>query len=210
MKRLTLLLVMLAVTAFVSLGAVTPGLAQDYGATVSETLKEIGDAAATAAKDDGKDAAAQAKASEEAIATAVKGAFGGRDAYVFNTLLFLVGGFLVMWMAAGFAMLEAGMVRTKNVAMQCTKNIALYSISGLMFWLIGYNLMYPGDGAWIISDVIGTIAPESHPRSRQIRSRRAGQLFRRFGLVLPDGLLRHHRLDRFRARWPNASSCGRS
>jgi Amt family ammonium transporter len=43
--------------------------------------------------------------------------------YVFNTLLFLMGGFLVMWMAAGFAMLEAGMVRSKNVAMQCTKNI---------------------------------------------------------------------------------------
>ncbi len=82
--------------------------------------------------------------------------------YIMNTLLFLMGGFLVMWMAAGFAMLEAGMVRTKNVAMQCTKNIALYSISGLMFWLIGYNMMYPGD-AWIVSDVIGTIAPKAIP-----------------------------------------------
>ncbi|MEL7048329.1 MAG: ammonium transporter [Pseudomonadota bacterium] len=75
--------------------------------------------------------------------------------YVFNTLLFLMGGFLVMWMAAGFAMLEAGLVRSKNVAMQCTKNIGLYSLSGLMFWLIGYNLMYPGD-AWIIPDMVGT------------------------------------------------------
>jgi Amt family ammonium transporter len=83
--------------------------------------------------------------------------------YVFNTLLFLVGGFLVMWMAAGFAMLEAGMVRTKNVAMQCTKNIALYSIAGLAFWLIGYNLMYPGDGNWIVPDVIGKIAPVTMP-----------------------------------------------
>ena len=64
--------------------------------------------------------------------------------YVLNTLLFLIGGFLVMWMAAGFAMLEAGMVRSKNVSMQCTKNIALYAIAGLMFWLVGYNVMYEG------------------------------------------------------------------
>ncbi len=83
--------------------------------------------------------------------------------YVFNTMLFLIGGFLVMWMAAGFAMLEAGMVRTKNVAMQCTKNIALYSLAGLAFWLIGYNLMYPGDGGWIVADVIGKILPVTMP-----------------------------------------------
>ena len=83
--------------------------------------------------------------------------------YVFNTMLFLIGGFLVMWMAAGFAMLEAGMVRTKNVAMQCTKNIALYSLAGLAFWLIGYNLMYPGDGGWIVADVIGKISPVTMP-----------------------------------------------
>ena len=74
------------------------------------------------------------------------------DAFVFNTLLFLIGGFLVMWMAAGFAMLEAGFVRTKNVSMQCLKNITLYSVAGLMFWIIGYNLMYGGTpnffGAW--------------------------------------------------------------
>ena len=58
------------------------------------------------------------------------------DAFVFNTLLFLIGGFLVMWMAAGFAMLEAGLVRTKNVSMQCLKNISLYSVAGLMLSLI--------------------------------------------------------------------------
>ncbi|MBO6756822.1 MAG: ammonium transporter [Roseibium sp.] len=70
--------------------------------------------------------------------------------YIFNTLLFLIGGFLVMWMAAGFAMLEAGMVRSKNVSMQCLKNISLYSIAGLMFWITGYNLMYSGvDGGFI-------------------------------------------------------------
>ena len=63
-------------------------------------------------------------------------------AYVFNTFLFLVCGFLVMFMAAGFAMLESGMVRSKNVATICLKNISLFSIAGLMYWLLGYNLMY--------------------------------------------------------------------
>ena len=63
-------------------------------------------------------------------------------AYVFNTFLFLVCGFLVMFMAAGFAMLESGMVRSKNAAMICLKNISLFSIAGLMYWLVGYNLMY--------------------------------------------------------------------
>ena len=65
-----------------------------------------------------------------------------QTSFVFNTLLFLIGGFLVMWMAAGFAMLEAGLVRTKNVSMQCLKNISLYSVAGIMFWWIGYDLMY--------------------------------------------------------------------
>jgi Amt family ammonium transporter len=51
-------------------------------------------------------------------------------------------GALVMWMAAGFAMLESGLVRTKNTASICLKNIALYSIAGLMYYLIGYSLMY--------------------------------------------------------------------
>ncbi|MEM8801670.1 MAG: ammonium transporter [Pseudomonadota bacterium] len=65
--------------------------------------------------------------------------------YIFTTLLFLVGGFLVFWMAAGFAMLEAGLVRSKNVSMQLTKNIALFSIASIMYWLVGFNLMYPGE-----------------------------------------------------------------
>jgi len=63
-------------------------------------------------------------------------------AFVFNTFSFLVSGFLVMWMAAGFAMLESGLVRTKNTATICLKNIALYSIAGIMYYIIGYNLMY--------------------------------------------------------------------
>ena len=78
---------------------------------------------------------------------------------IFNTLLFLMGGFLVMWMAAGFAMLEAGLVRSKNVSMQCVKNIGLFSIAGIMYWLIGYNLMYSGvDGGYF-----GTPTPVSFP-----------------------------------------------
>lgn len=62
--------------------------------------------------------------------------------YIFNTLLFLICGFLVMFMAAGFAMLEAGMVQSKSVAVILTKNIGLYSIAGIMFYIFGYNLMY--------------------------------------------------------------------
>lgn len=77
-------------------------------------------------------------------------------AYIFNTLLFLIGGFLVMWMAAGFAMLEAGLVRSKNVTTQLFKNISLFAIAGIMYWLIGYNLMYPGD-AWTVPGVIGQL-----------------------------------------------------
>ena len=73
----------------------------------------------------------------------------GGTAYILNTLLFLIGGFLVMWMAAGFAMLEAGLVRSKNVSMQSLKNIALYSVAGLMFWVTGYNLMYTDVSSWI-------------------------------------------------------------
>ncbi|MBZ8118418.1 ammonium transporter [Roseovarius sp. LXJ103] len=74
--------------------------------------------------------------------------------YIMTTLLFLVAGFLVFFMAAGFAMLEAGLVRSKNVAMQLTKNIALFSFAAIMYWLIGFNLMYPGDG-WTIAGWVG-------------------------------------------------------
>ena len=68
--------------------------------------------------------------------------------FIFNTLLFLIGGFLVFFMACGFAMLEAGLVRSKNVAMQCTKNVALFSLASLAYLLVGFNMMYPGD-AWM-------------------------------------------------------------
>jgi len=74
--------------------------------------------------------------------------------YILTTLLFLVAGFLVFFMAAGFAMLEAGLVRSKNVAMQLTKNIALFGIASIAYWAIGFNLMYPGDG-WSIAGWLG-------------------------------------------------------
>jgi len=78
-------------------------------------------------------------------------------AYVLNTFSFLVHGALVMLMAAGFSMLEAGLVRTKNVATICMKNMALYSLAGVMFWLVGYNVMYQD----VSGGIIGTPLPWS-------------------------------------------------
>ena len=84
--------------------------------------------------------------------------------FILNSLLFLIGGFLVFWMAAGFAMLEAGLVRSKNVTMQLTKNMALFSLAAVFYYLIGYNLMYPL-GAWsvdgILSGVFGSAVLEA-------------------------------------------------
>jgi ammonium transporter, Amt family len=81
---------------------------------------------------------------------AASAAVSNETAFIFNTLSFLMHGFLVMWMAAGFCMLEAGLVRSKNTTMQCSKNMGLYAVAGIMYWLIGYNLMYSGvDGGWI-------------------------------------------------------------
>ncbi|MEF2073408.1 ammonium transporter [Consotaella aegiceratis] len=93
---------------------------------------------------------AQDAAPEAAEAAAAPAAPDAQVQYIFNTLLFLFGGFLVMWMAAGFAMLEAGLVRSKNVSMQCMKNIAVYAVAGILYWVIGYKLMYVGvDGGYI-------------------------------------------------------------
>ncbi len=63
-------------------------------------------------------------------------------AYIFNTFSFLVHGFLVMLMAMGFTCLEAGLVRSKNTAAICLKNVGLYSLAGIMFYLVGYGFMY--------------------------------------------------------------------
>jgi len=74
--------------------------------------------------------------------------------FIFNTLLFLICGFLVMFMAAGFAMLESGMVTSKSVSVICAKNIGLFSIAGIMFWLVGYNLAYGIDPGGYIGKFI--------------------------------------------------------
>ena len=71
--------------------------------------------------------------------------------FILNTFAFLIWGALVMWMCAGFTMLESGAVRTKNASMICLKNIGIYSIAGLAYYFIGYNLMYVDVG-----DVIGS------------------------------------------------------
>jgi len=99
-------------------------------------------------------------AQDTAVVAVVETAPAVDNAFIFNTLLFLIGGFLVFWMAAGFAMLEAGLVRSKNVTMQLTKNIALFSIAAIMYWLVGYNLMYPGDG-WTVAGWIGAFGTAS-------------------------------------------------
>ena len=63
-------------------------------------------------------------------------------AFILNTFAFLVWGALIMWMCAGFTMLESGSVRTKNASMICLKNIGIYSIAALAYFIVGYNLMY--------------------------------------------------------------------
>ena len=88
--------------------------------------------------------------------------------YIMTTLLFCMAGFLVFFMAAGFAMLEGGLVRGKNVTMQMTKNIALFSIAAIMYWMVGFNTMYPGDfngwfalGGWTELDDVGVAAADA-------------------------------------------------
>ena len=84
--------------------------------------------------------------------------------FVLDSFAFLIWGALVMWMCAGFTMLESGSVRTKNASVICLKNIGLYSIAGLTFYFLGYNVMYVGveEGGWIgtFSLFYGTSADE--------------------------------------------------
>jgi Amt family ammonium transporter len=90
---------------------------------------------------------------QEAASTAQPGV-SPETGFILTTFMFLVTGFLVMWMAAGFAMLEAGLVRSKNVTMQCLKNVSLFAIAAIMYYVVGYKLMYPGDG-WTITNILG-------------------------------------------------------
>lgn len=75
--------------------------------------------------------------------------------YALDTFYFLVCGALVMWMAAGFAMLEAGLVRSKNTTEILTKNVALYAVSCTMFMVCGYAIMYPELGSSLLSGITG-------------------------------------------------------
>ena len=74
-----------------------------------------------------------------------------------NTLFVMVCGILVMWMAAGFTMLEVGFVRAQSVVSQCAKNMGLFAIASFCFLLIGYGLMFPN--SWIVAGVIGAPGP---------------------------------------------------
>jgi len=90
------------------------------------------------------------------LASPASAAPDAETAFVLNSFSFLVWGALVMWMCAGFMMLEAGSVRTRNASVICLKNIGLYAIAGLCFYIVGYNVMYVGveEGGWF-----GTLAP---------------------------------------------------
>ena len=74
-------------------------------------------------------------------------------AYSLDTFYFLICGALVMWMAAGFAMLEAGLVRAKNTAEILTKNVALFAVACIMYMIVGYGIMYPSGGNGIIPEI---------------------------------------------------------
>ena len=125
-------------------------------------------------------------------------------AFIFNTFAFLIWGALVMWMAAGFTMLEAGSVRTKNASMICMKNIGIYSIAGLAYFFVGYNLMYVD----IVGGVIGSFNLLYGPSAAEV-ALLAGdgsvaavvegeQPRRHVGLVLPDGIRGDRCLHRVR------------
>ena len=83
--------------------------------------------------------------------------------YVLDTIWLLISGAFVMWMAAGFTMLEAGLVRSKNTTAILTKNITLYSVACIAFYLVGYNLMY-GEGSTLMGSgfALSGTSSESH------------------------------------------------
>ena len=82
-------------------------------------------------------------------AGSVEAAMAEEMSYVVNTLVMLFCSALIMWMTAGFCMLETGLVRSKSTAVICLKNIILYSVACLCFYLIGYNIMFTNVGDWI-------------------------------------------------------------
>ncbi|MEM1150084.1 MAG: ammonium transporter [Pseudomonadota bacterium] len=97
--------------------------------------------------------AAWAQEADPELLARIEALEGQASGYVDNSYLFLIGGLIVMFMAAGFLCLETGLVRSKNASMQALKNVSLFSLSGLMFWLIGYNIAYPASTA--LGGIIG-------------------------------------------------------
>ena len=95
--------------------------------------------------------------------SAAYAAVAEETAFVLNTFSFLLWGGLVMWMAAGFTMLESGSVRTKNASVICLKNIGLYSIAGLAYYIVGYSLMYTDVGS-----VIGSFSLFYRPSTEEL------------------------------------------
>jgi ammonium transporter, Amt family len=100
-----------------------------------------------------------AEAAEEVVdAAAAVATLNTEMVFIMNSVLFLMGGFLVFFMAAGFCMLEVGLVRSKNATMQLLKNVTLFSLASVAYFAVGFNLMYPGDG-WSIEGWLGAFAP---------------------------------------------------
>ncbi|MEM7059357.1 MAG: ammonium transporter [Pseudomonadota bacterium] len=167
MKHLTKVLTALAVATLFALPA-TQGWADDPSPeavsaaeaaymTPDQIIKEKAIGAATEAAQEAIDDEDPETTPEDAAAAAVAKTYAPfiNGDYIYTTILFLIGGFLVMWMAAGFCMLEAGLVRSKNVTMQLTKNVSLFAIAAVGYYIVGYNLMYPL-GSWSIgSDETG-------------------------------------------------------
>jgi Amt family ammonium transporter len=117
----------------------------------NKTLRNLCALLAAGAAATGAALAQDAAVAAEAVEAAAVSTAPAPDAtFVFNTMLFLIMGMVVMFMAAGFCMLEAGLVRSKNAATICLKNITLFSIATVMVWLIGYNIIYGvEEGGWI-------------------------------------------------------------
>jgi len=91
--------------------------------------------------------------------------------YALDTFYFLMSGALVMWMAAGFAMLEAGLVRAKNTTEILTKNIALFAIACVMYMLCGYNIMYPAEAVNSVWPGISFLLGEDHTAEAVLASK---------------------------------------
>ena len=113
-------------------------------------------------------------------------------AYAVDTFYFLVMGALVMFMAPGFAMLEAGMVRAKNTSEILTKNVALFSIACVMYLLIGYQIMYDPAGTMLIG--------AENTVSEVLESGRRSLLLRTIGFFLPSGFRGYRHVDHLRCR----------